>query len=103
MLADGLLYTLQKGGRFMVLDASTGKSVYVEMLSLKGDNYPSLVLAGPYLYASNNAGETVVLKPGREFQEVAHNTLEPSYASLVFSGTRLYVRGQTNLYCIGTK
>jgi len=61
VLADGLLYTLQKGGRFMVLDASTGKSVYVEMLSIKGDNYPSLVLAGPYLYASNNAGETVVL------------------------------------------
>jgi outer membrane protein assembly factor BamB len=103
VLADGLLYTLQKGGRFMVLEASTGKSVYVEMLSIKGDNYPSLVLAGPYLYASNNAGETVVLKPGREFQEVAHNTLEPFYASLVFSGTRLYVRGQTNLYCIGTK
>ena len=103
VFADGLLYTLQKGGRFMVLDASTGKSVYVEMLSIKGDNYPSLVLAGPYLYASNNAGETVVLKPGREFLEVARNPLEPFNASLFFSGTRLYVRGQTNLYCIGTK
>ncbi len=44
-----------------------------------------------------------MLKPGREFQEVARNTLEPFYASLVFSGTRLYVRGQTNLYCIGNK
>jgi len=29
--------------------------------------------------------------------------MEPFYASLVFAGTRLYVRGQTNLYCIGTK
>ena len=101
--ADGLIYTLQKGGKFIVLDASTGKSVYVEMLAIKGDNYPSLVLAGPYLYASNNKGETVVLKPGREFQEVARNTLEPFWASLVFSGTRTYVRGQTALYCIGAR
>ena len=29
--------------------------------------------------------------------------MEPFYALLVFAGTRLYVRGQTNLYCIGTK
>ena len=101
--ADGLLYTLQKGGKFVALDAGNGKPVYVEMLAIKGDNYPSLVLAGPYLYASNNTGETVVLKVGREFQEVARNTLEPFWASLVFSGTRMYVRGQTNLYCIGTQ
>ena len=29
--------------------------------------------------------------------------MEPFYALLVFAGTRLYVRGQTNLYCIGNK
>ena len=104
VFADGLLYTLQKGGKYIVLDASSGKSVSVERLDIKGDNnYPSVVLAGPYLYVSNNAGETVVVKPGREFQEVARNTLEPFYASLIFSGTRMYVRGQANLYCIGTK
>jgi hypothetical protein len=98
-----LLYALQKGGKFIVLDAATGKTVYKEPLEIKGDNYPSLVLAGPYLYASNNEGETVVIKPGREYQEVAHNTLEPFTSTLVFSGKRMYVRGQANLYCIGTK
>jgi outer membrane protein assembly factor BamB len=101
--ADGLLYALQKGGRFIVLDAATGKTVYKEPLSIKGDNYPSMVMAGPYLYASNNEGETVVIKPGREYQEVARNTLEPFTSTPVFSGKRMYVRGQTNLYCIGTK
>jgi outer membrane protein assembly factor BamB len=103
VFADGLLYTLQKDGKFIVLDASNGKSVYVERLDIKGYNYPSLVLAGAYLYASSNAGETVVLKPGREYQEAARNTLEPFWASQVFSGTRMYVRGQANLYCIGIK
>ena len=29
--------------------------------------------------------------------------MESFYASLVFSDTRLYVRGQANLYCIGSK
>ncbi len=103
VFADGLLYTLQKGGKLIVLDATSGKPVYVEMLAIRGNNYPSLVLAGPYLYASNNSGETVVLKPGPEFQEVARNTLEPFYATPIFSGKRMYVRGQTNVYCIGTK
>jgi len=34
---------------------------------------------------------------------VARNTLEPFYATPIFSGKRMYVRGQTNVYCIGTK
>jgi outer membrane protein assembly factor BamB len=101
--ADGLLYALQKGGKLIVLDAASGKTVYKESLGIKGDNYPSMVLAGPYLYASNNEGETVVIKPGREYQEVARNTLEPFTSTPVFSGKRMYVRGQANLYCIGNK
>jgi outer membrane protein assembly factor BamB len=99
--ADGLLYALVDG-RFTVLDAADGKPVYKQAL-FKGKCYSSVALAGPYLYASNNEGETVVIKPGREYQEVARNTLEPFTACLVFSGTRMYVRGQTNLYCIGTR
>jgi len=99
--ADGLLYALIDG-RFTVLDAADGKTVYKQAL-FKGKCYSSVALAGPYLYASSNEGETVVIKPGREYQEVARNTLEPFTSSLFFSGTRLYVRGQTHLYCIGTR
>jgi outer membrane protein assembly factor BamB len=99
--ADELLYALVDG-RFTVLDAADGKTVYKQAL-FKGKCYSSVALAGPYLYASNNEGETVVIRPGREYQEVARNTLEPFTSSLVFSGTRLYIRGQTHLYCIGTR
>ena len=99
--ADGLLYALIDG-RFMVLNAADGKTVYKQAL-FTGKCYSSVALAGPYLYASSNEGETVVIKPGREYQEVARNTLEPFTSSLFFSGTRLYVRGQTHLYCIGTR
>ncbi len=101
--SEGLLYTMQKGGRFTVIDAATGKSVNVEPLDITGDNYPSVALAGPYLYASNNAGQTVVIKPGREFAEVGRNTLEPFNASPIFAGNRMYIRAKTHLYCIGTK
>ena len=99
--ADGLLYALVDG-RFTVLNAADGKTVYKQAL-FKGKCYSSVALAGPYLYASNNEGETVVIRPGREYQEVARNTLEPFTSCLVFSGTRLYVRGQTHLYCIGAE
>jgi outer membrane protein assembly factor BamB len=98
--ADGLLYALVDG-RFTVLDAADGKPVYKQAL-FKGKCYPSVALAGPYLYASNNEGETVVIRPGREYQEMARNTLEPFASCLVFSGTRMYVRGQRHLYCVGS-
>ena len=100
--ADGLLYALQDR-RLLVLDARDGTVVYKEELGIKGKTYSSMVLAGPHLYASGTEGETVVFEPGREYKEVARNTLEPFASTLVFSGKRMYVRGQTHLYCIGTK
>jgi outer membrane protein assembly factor BamB len=99
--ADGLLYAVQDR-RLLVLDAENGAVVYKEDLHVKGKTYSSMVRAGPYLYASGTEGETVVFEPGREYKEVARNMLEPFASSLVFSGTRMYVRGQRHLYCIGT-
>jgi outer membrane protein assembly factor BamB len=99
--ADGLLYALQDS-RLLVLDAGNGTPVYRQNLAIKGKTYSSMVLAGSYLYASGTEGETVVVEPGREYKEVARNTLEPFASCLVFSGTRMYVRGQRHLYCIGS-
>lgn len=46
-------------------------------------------------------GHTLVLEPGREYKEVAHNSLETFRSSLVFAGKRLYVRTIKGLWCIG--
>ena len=99
--ADGLLYTVMDK-TFYVLDAGTGQEVYTQKLDLKDWKF-SLVMAGPYLYCSNEHGETLVIQPGRKFKEIAHNTLGSFWASPIFSGKRMYIRGQANLYCVGSE
>jgi outer membrane protein assembly factor BamB len=98
---DGLVYAANDQGILSVLDAATGKTVYEERLNLGGSIYPSISLAGDYLFVSSDNGSTVVLKPGREYKEVGRNKLEAFRSSLVFEGKRLYVRTEKNLYCIG--
>ena len=75
---------------------------------------PSLSLAGGKIYAFDNQGTCIVFEPGREFRQVAKNrigtcvsrkyVLDPDeifQSAPVFEGERMYLRGETNLYCIG--
>jgi outer membrane protein assembly factor BamB len=98
---EGLLYASNDQGILSVVDAATGESVYVERLDLGGSIYPSISAAGKYLYVSSDNGTTAVLQPGRELKVLARNKLEPFRSSLVFEGTRAYVRTEKHLYCIG--
>jgi outer membrane protein assembly factor BamB len=98
---QGLLYAANDQGILSVLDAATGELVYEERLNLGGSIYPSISLAGKYLYVSSDNGTTLVLQPGRQFKELARNKLESLRSSLVFEGKRVYVRTVKHLYCIG--
>ncbi len=44
---------------------------------------------------------TVVLEPGREYEELARNTLEAFRGTPIFDGKRMYVRTMKAVYCIG--
>jgi outer membrane protein assembly factor BamB len=98
---DGLLYSTNDQNILSVVDITNGELVYEERLNLTGAGYPSISLAGKYLYVSSDTGETVVLQAGREYKEVARNKLETFRSSLVFEGKRMYVRTAKSLYCIG--
>lgn len=100
---EGLIYGIVRAGHFFsVIDAETGEVILEEKLKLgKGNTYPSITLAGKYLFVSNDNGTTVVMEPGREPKEIMRNTLEPFRSSPVFVGKRMYIRGMENLYCIG--
>ena len=101
---EGLIYGIvRRGHDFSVIDAETGEVVYEERFKLgKGETYPSLMFAGDHLFVSNDNGTTVVMKPGREPEEVLRNSLGEIFrSSPVFVGSRMYVRGMENLYCIG--
>jgi outer membrane protein assembly factor BamB len=98
---DGLLYAVTQKGELSVIDANTGKVVTEKTLNLGGTFYPSITLAGAYIFVSSDAGKTVVFQPGPECKEIARNTLEPFRSSPVFVGDRMYVRAAKGLYCIG--
>jgi outer membrane protein assembly factor BamB len=98
---DGLLYAANDEGLLSVVDAATGELVYEERLKLGGSTYPSVSVAGNRIYISSDKGTTAVVQPGREYKELARNTLEPFRSSLVFDGKRMYVRTAKYLYCIG--
>lgn len=99
---DGLIYDITQARQVCAIDAATGEVAAEKKLDVgKKTVYTSFTLAGKYLFISNEDGTTVVLEPGKEFKEVATNTLEPFRCTPVFEGKRMYIRGYKNLYCIG--
>jgi len=111
---DGIVYCASNQGILYALDARTGKIAYQKELEIPcmsgmpgmepANIYGSLVIAGKYLFLTNDIGNTLVLAPGREYKEVAHNCLDKgSGASPVADGKHLFLRGGKKLYCIGSK
>jgi outer membrane protein assembly factor BamB len=100
VLYDGLLYFVNTDGMLDVLDAATGEAVYRQRLDI-GSVYSSATSADGYLFITGTKGTTLVLKPGREYKEVARNKLEGQGSSPVFRGKRMFVRTQQHLYCVG--
>jgi outer membrane protein assembly factor BamB len=101
LISDGLIYVCNQAGLLTVVDAANGQTVYEQALDLGGAVYPSPVLAGGMLFVSSDNGATAVVKPGRTFELVGSNSLEPFRGTPVFSGSRIYVRGQQDMVCIG--
>ena len=99
---EGLLYGVEEKGILTVTDAKTGERSYRKRLEFGGGRVDaSLCLAGGLLFVSNTHGTTLVLRPGREFEQVAKNDFEGFSSSLAFSGEQIYIRTSRFLYCIG--
>lgn len=97
----GLLYGVTTEGILEVTDAATGEIVYRKRLEL-GRVYSSATAAGDYIYISGTDGTTLVLRAGREFQEVARNKLDGVGSCPVFVDGKMFLRTQKYLYCIET-
>jgi len=63
------------------IDSRDGTIVYERKLELGGTAYPSLCLAGGKLFASSDSGTTVVIEPGREYRQLARNSLGEGFRS----------------------
>ena len=119
---DGIVYATSLDGHLYANDVKAGRLLYKQQLELKpfihGNGVgcgAGLTVAGKYLYAFDNQGNCVVVETGPEFKPVARNSIETTlqrgysfnprenctYSNPVFEGTRLYLRAERNLYCIG--
>jgi len=114
LVVGDLLYCVSGYGVLFVIDIKENKIVYARTLDVPVV-WPGLsaspALAGGNIYILSSEGTTLILKPGRAYQEVGHNTIESLYnekghrekflATPIFAGKQLFLRGEQYLYCIG--
>lgn len=101
VLHKGLLYGATTDGILEVTDVESGEIVYRKRLDFDGNLYSSVTAAGDYIFLGCTRGTTLVLKAGREFEQVALNKLENYGSNPIFAGKRMYLRGQQHLFCVG--
>ena len=99
-IVDGLVYIADYSGRLFCLDAETGEK-YWEHDTLS-HIWGSTLVADGKVFLGNEDGELVVLKAGKDYEEL--DTIEypaPIYSTCVVANGILYVMTQTHLYAYG--
>ncbi len=97
---DKYFLVVADNGIASCFDAKTGERAWIKRL---GRRYSaSLVTANGLVYFLDDDGNTRVVKPGPEYEELAENALnEPCSASPAISNGQIFIRTENNLYCIG--
>ena len=99
LVAGGELYYVSSKGVATCIDAQTGDKIWQHRLG--GNFSASPILADGKLYFVSQESITTVLKPGREYQELATNQLFGQVqASPVIAGSALLIRTQSQLICV---
>jgi outer membrane protein assembly factor BamB len=124
LIHDGLAYCVNNSGVLSVIDLASMQILYQKLLDI--DHFQntgesagrgcgiSPSLAGGNIYLVGNTGTTLVIKPGRTYQQLAKNKIESLFyrrwatrlerfvAAPTFDGNCIYLRGERYLYCLGT-
>ncbi|MCZ7644612.1 MAG: PQQ-like beta-propeller repeat protein [Planctomycetota bacterium] len=118
---EGLVYHMGMGGVLAVGDAASAKILYSKMLDLSPwfshwtfGCSSSPTLGGSHVFIMDNQLNVVVLKPGREYRQVALNRIDnflprreaerwqdSPMSNPVFDADCIYIRGERDLFCIG--
>jgi outer membrane protein assembly factor BamB len=97
LLIGDELYLVSDNGMASCLDAKTGRVLWEENLGEKFSASP--MEAAGRIYFQSEDGVGIVVKAGKQYEEVARNTLdEKTYASFAADDSGLYVRTATRLY-----
>jgi outer membrane protein assembly factor BamB len=97
-----LVFTVTSGGVLTCFDAPTGRKIWEAPLEIEAQASPAIV--GERVFVLGLKGEAVVVEAARAFREVARSGLADEFlASPAFADGRMFLRGQTNLWCIGER
>ena len=97
-----LIFTVTTAGLVTCYDAKDGKKQWEHDLEMECHASPSL--AGDRLYVLAQKGVMVVMAAGRQYQEIARSELPDAFhASPAFAPERIFMRGVTNIWCLGAK
>jgi len=103
LLLGNELYLMTDSGLLSCLDAKTGAVRYdSERLPDPAKFTASPVAVGGHLLLTSEGGDTFVLRAGTKYEFVRKNPIgEKVYASLAVVDGQIFIRGETNLFCIG--
>ena len=104
LLYNGRIYFVKNGGMLSSLDATSGKTYYLqERVEAPGNYYSSPVAADGKIYLASVTGKLTVVKAGGEKPEILHQADfgERIYASPALAEDKLYLRTRSNLYAFG--
>ena len=93
------LYIISDGGAATCLDARSGTVHWSERLS--GNYSASPIFANGRIYFFGEDGKTTVVRPGKEFAELAENPLDGRImATPAITARAFFLRTDTHLYRI---
>lgn len=99
---DGLLYAWADKGICTCYEIESGKKVWQKRVG--GNYFSSPVCVNGFLYAIDADGHCVVIKTGREYQEVARMDLgEATRATPAIADGQMFLRTFSHLIAIGGK
>jgi outer membrane protein assembly factor BamB len=98
---DGeLLFTMTTSGILTCYDARTGKKQWEHDYETEFNASPAI--AGKSLYIFSMKGHAFVIEAARQFKEIFRTEMPDTFsASPAFVHDHIYLRGATNLWCIG--
>jgi outer membrane protein assembly factor BamB len=97
---NGMLFVVKENGTAACIDAKSGDVIWEK--SIGGKFSASPVVAEGRVYFLSETGETTIIEAGREFKEIARNSVKDlCQASMAVSQKQLFIRTARDLYCIG--
>jgi outer membrane protein assembly factor BamB len=85
-------------------DAKTGKAVWAEKVFENSDVTASPVMMGDKILMISEKGEVAAVKADKEFEDPAKVLLgEKVYASPAIADGKVFIRGESTLFCFGKK